>query len=294
MQSCFQANVICSAMFLTAMAGNPLILQLAGQLNVKLTWFLWALGAILPGLINLLIMPLFLFKLIKPNISDCENLKKLAENHLHALGKVSKHEYLVMGVFCFLIILWILGDYLGITPATTAIIGFLILVLTRVITWEDALDEKNAWNTFIWFALFITLSNLLSGYGVTEWIGSNVQKMFISANIYVALPACLLIFFFLHYFFASITVYATVMYSVFFYILISLSVKPFIAAIVLAYFANISGGLAHYTTSSAPIFYVGSKLSTKRWCYLSLLTSLVNLFLWTTVGAAWWKILGWW
>jgi len=294
MQSCFQANVICSAMFLTAMAGNPLILQLAAKLNVELTWKLWALGGILPGLINLLIMPLFLYKVIKPNITDSKHITVLAKKALLDMGKMTKQEFLVLGVFALLIVMWIFGDYIAIKATTTAIIGFLILILSGAITWEDAIKEKNAWNTFIWFALFITLSNFLSDYSITEWIGSNVQTILVSMNSYVALPFCLITFFYLHYLFASITVYATVMYGVFFYILTRLNVAPFLAAMVLAYFANISGGLAHYTISSAPIFFTGSKSSTKRWWYICFLASLVNLFIWSTVGFTWWKILGWW
>ncbi|STD70874.1 di-and tricarboxylate transporters [Corynebacterium pilosum] len=44
-----QVNAITCAMFLTAMAGNPLMASLAGEVGVELTWTNWALGAIVPG-----------------------------------------------------------------------------------------------------------------------------------------------------------------------------------------------------------------------------------------------------
>ena len=98
-------------MFLTAMAGNPLILQLAAKLNVELTWKLWALGGILPGLVNLLVMPLFLYKLIKPDIADSKHITVLAKKALLDLGKTTNHEFLVLGVFALLVFMWIFGDY---------------------------------------------------------------------------------------------------------------------------------------------------------------------------------------
>jgi DASS family divalent anion:Na+ symporter len=293
MQTCFQSNVICSAMFLTAMAGNPLILQIAAKLGVKITWKLWAIGGIVPGITNLLIMPLFLQKLIKPSTETNSQVVILAKKSLVDMGRMGRDEFMVLGVFILLITMWIFGDYLDINATTTAIIGFLLLVISKVITWEDAISEKNAWNTFVWFSLFITLSNFLSSFGVTEWIGHSVQQFFIRLDPLFALPGCLIVFFYLHYLFASITVFATVMYSVFFFIVVSLKVNPFLAAMVLAYLANLSGGLSHYTISSAPIFFTGSKLSIRRWLSIGLLASFLNLLVWSTVGVTWWYMLGW-
>ena len=55
----FHANVICCAFFLTAMAGNPIMVELARQQNIIITWADWALGTIVPGTINLLLLPFY-------------------------------------------------------------------------------------------------------------------------------------------------------------------------------------------------------------------------------------------
>ena len=293
MQSCFQANVICSAMFLTAMAGNPLIMQIAGKLGVSMTWKLWALGGIIPGVINLLFIPLFLYKIIKPKSENKQTII-LAKKALASMGSITKNEIIVACVFILLITMWIFSEQLNIHSTTTAIAGFLILILTKVISWEDAITESGAWNTFIWFGLFITLSNSLSASGITEWIGHNAQNLFTSLNPTFALPLCIIVFFYLHYFFASITVFASVLYGTFFFILIYLNISPFLSAMMLAYLSNISGGLSHYTISSAPIFFTGSKLTLKKWLRLCLLASSANLLIWTTIGLSWWKFIGWW
>jgi DASS family divalent anion:Na+ symporter len=53
----FHTNVICCALFLTSMSGNPLIASLAQSIGVKITWTDWAMASIVPGLINLLLLP---------------------------------------------------------------------------------------------------------------------------------------------------------------------------------------------------------------------------------------------
>lgn len=64
MQIEYQANAITCAMFMTAMAGNPLIVELAEKtIGVQITWGNWALAAIVPGLLSLLLMPYLLYKL---------------------------------------------------------------------------------------------------------------------------------------------------------------------------------------------------------------------------------------
>ncbi len=45
---CYQANIITSAMFLTALAGNPLIASFVGAIGIEVTWISWASAAVVP------------------------------------------------------------------------------------------------------------------------------------------------------------------------------------------------------------------------------------------------------
>jgi DASS family divalent anion:Na+ symporter len=58
----YQADIITSAMFLTAMAANPLAQKLAGDLHVTITWTGWMVAAIVPGIISLLLIPYLIYK----------------------------------------------------------------------------------------------------------------------------------------------------------------------------------------------------------------------------------------
>ena len=62
----YQGVVVTSAMFLTAMAANPLAAELAAQQGVAISWALWAAAASVPGLLSLVLVPLLVYRLYPP------------------------------------------------------------------------------------------------------------------------------------------------------------------------------------------------------------------------------------
>jgi len=66
-------------MFMTAMAANPLIVELTRKtINVELSWGGWALAALLPGLLSLLVMPAVIYWLARPEITETPEATALA------------------------------------------------------------------------------------------------------------------------------------------------------------------------------------------------------------------------
>ncbi len=62
--SATQVNVVTSAMFVTAMAGNPIAVQAAADQGIDISWGgVWALAALVPGLISLAAVPWVLSKI---------------------------------------------------------------------------------------------------------------------------------------------------------------------------------------------------------------------------------------
>ena len=67
----YHANPITSAMFLTATAPNPLVVDFVAKASGQsfhLTWTTWALCMLLPGLVCLLVMPLIIYWLSPPEL----------------------------------------------------------------------------------------------------------------------------------------------------------------------------------------------------------------------------------
>ena len=64
----YQGTVITSAMFITSMVANPLVVQLAAAQNVVITWTGWAVAALVPGLGSLIVIPLVVYAVCPPGI----------------------------------------------------------------------------------------------------------------------------------------------------------------------------------------------------------------------------------
>ena len=104
----------------------------------------------------------------------------------------------------------------------------------------------------------------------------------------------MLIYFYAHYGFASITAHATAMFTPFLVVVIAAGAPPLLAVLLLAYTSNLSACLTHYGTTPAPIYF-GSRYITQRdWWTYGLIVSFVSIGVYGTIGLAWWKILGWW
>ncbi|MGO2613326.1 anion permease, partial [Corynebacterium flavescens] len=65
-----QIDAIVCAMFLTAMAGNPIMQSMAADYGVHITWTSWFVGAVVPGIVALIAIPFFLYKVYPPEIKD--------------------------------------------------------------------------------------------------------------------------------------------------------------------------------------------------------------------------------
>src|SRR5262249_59463582 len=95
----FHTTYTASAMFLTGMASNPLIADFARRTaHVDLNWLRWAIGASVPGLLGLLIVPWVIYRLNPPGIRDTEAARVLARDELEKMGKTSRDERWLMAV----------------------------------------------------------------------------------------------------------------------------------------------------------------------------------------------------
>jgi len=294
MSVCTQSTVITSTLFITAMAANPLAVKLAENAGYSISWTDWAVAAIVPGIISLAIMPLVIYYLYPPTIKYSGSAPKIAKEKLAAMGRLSIHEIIMMVVFVVLIGLWINGPRFGLEPTTVALIGLSILFVTRVINFEDNLADKGAWHTFIWFATLVMLSDFLSKFGLMTWIGTKLQFLFIDTSPINSLVILSLLYFYIHYFFASSTAHITVLLPTFLVLFVNAGVPGALAALILSFLSTLSAGLTHFGLSSTPIFFGAGYMKTKDWWYIGLVTSIVYLLIWIFIGGAWWKLLNLW
>ena len=288
----FQVTVITSAMFMTAMAANPLIASLTAKQGVHLTWGTWALAAMVPGVISLTVVPLIIYFIYPPTIKTTPNAREDALANLKALGHMKKGEWIMAFTAIVLLVLWMLNEFID--PAIAAMVGLSILLVTGVLEWKSLVKIDSAWETFVWFCIIIFLAGQLSEHGVLAWFTNNVQSQFGGLHWHYAFPILCLIYFYSHYFFASSTAHVGAMFPAFLGLAIVLGTPPLLATFILTFFSNLFGGLTHYSLAPAPLLYGVGFVHIKDWWRIGFLISLVNIAIWCGIGIPWWKFLGYW
>jgi len=295
MQAAFQGNVVTSAMFLTAMAANPLAAKLAAQMHIDVSWGEWALAAVVPGVTSLVLIPLVLYKIYPPEVKETPEASKLAKQRLAELGSMRREEWVMLGVFFLLLLLWIFGDQLArIDSATTALFGLSVLLVTGVLTWKDILTEEGAWDTLIWFAALVMMASFLNELGLIPWFTKSAQGMVGGVNWTVAFLVLCLVYFYSHYLFASQTAHVSSMYAAFLSVSVAVGTPPLLAALVLGFLSNLISSLTHYGSGPAPVLFGSGYVELGTWWKLGALTSVINILIWLVVGGLWWKLLRLW
>lgn len=289
---CFQCNCITSSMFLTGMAANPLIASFAEKHHVNLSWTLWAKAAMLPGFLSLLLGPLVIYFLYPPETKKTPGAKEFAHGKLKDMGPLQKSEWIMIGVFLLLLTLWILGDYFSVHATVAAFIGLSLLLISGVLNWDDILSEKNGWNTFIWLATLLTMSTYLAEFGMMAWFSDLVHNHIHGMSWHAALVSLSLVYFYSHYFFASLTAHVTTMYGAFVGVAILLGCPPVLAALNFAFLSNLCAGLTHYGTGTAPVYYGADYVGIQAWWGLGAVLSVLNLVVWLGIGPIWWRLIG--
>lgn len=295
MSSVYQCNVIVCAMFLTGQASNPIIARFAKEVTgIEITYARWAIGALVPGILCLLLVPYVLYRVFPPEIKHTPGASKLASTELDAMGPMKWSEWLMLIVFLQVAGLWMTTKIHGIDYAAVALIGISILLISGVLDWEDLISEKAAWGVFVWYGGLIRMAEALGQTGITKRFAEASASLTTGWKWWLALASLLLIYFYAHYVFASITAHVTAMFVPFLIVILAAGAPTYLAVLSLAYFSNLSASLTHYGTTPAPIYFGAGYTTQRTWWTLGLITSLITIAVWSIVGFTWWKILKLW
>jgi len=293
--ACFNIDLIISAMFLTAMAANPMAQKFAADFGLRITWSSWFIAAIVPGLVSLILIPYALYKLYRPEITKTPEAVEMANAKLRGMGKVTTSEWLMMGVFSIVLVMWVFGDtYFGIDGTTAALVGLGLLLITGVLQWSDVLAETNGWDVLIWTGTLIMMAGFLNKMGMIPWFSKVMAAAMAGHGWIFAFLVLGLTYFYAHYFFASMTAHVGAMYAAFLGVSIACGAPPMLAALVLCFFSNLHASMTHYGTGPAAAMFGQGFVPIGTWWRLGFIVSLINIAIWVFVGGAWWKVLGLW
>jgi divalent anion:Na+ symporter, DASS family len=297
MQIEYQANAITCAMFMTAMAGNPMSVELAAKtIGVEITWSEWALAAAVPGVISLIVMPYLLYKLYPPEIHEMPHAKKMAVEALEKMGPMSYMEKVVLVVFVGALALWATSSLTHMNATGVGMLAVTVLLLTNVLTWQDVLQEKGAWNTMFWMGSLIALAGALSSSGFIKVVAGMAGSAIASAGLswLTAFILLALIYVYSHYAFASVSAHIGAMYAAFLAVAVAVGTPPLLAAIAFASLSNLMIPLTHYGGGAAPILYGAGYVPQGKWWQLGFIMVTVYMIIWLGIGSCWWHVIGLW
>ena len=291
----YQCAIITGGMFLTGQASNVLIARFAKDAaGVELTYSRWLIGAIVPGVLSLLLVPLLLHWLYPPDVRRTPGAAAFAVDELRKLGRLTRGERIMLLVFAAITGLWMTTSWHQISSTVVALVGVCALLLTNVLSWDDILTERGAWDIYIWYGGLVLLAAALADTGIMNRFAAASGGLTTGWTWGLALAVLLLIYFYAHYGFASITAHATAMYTPFLLVTIAAGAPPMLAALSLAYFSNLDASLTHYGSTPGPIYFGARYVTQREWWKYGFIVSLATIGIWSTVGLGWWKLLGWW
>ena len=274
------STCVTSSMFLTALAPNLLAVDLIAKgTGHAITWMEWA-KIMIPLMVPLfLLTPWLTYVIYPPTQKKSPEAPAWAAEELKKLGGVTFKEYLMLGLAILALVLWIFGKEIGIDSTTTAICIVSVIILSGILTWDDLLSDKAAFNVFIWFATLVALADGLRKIGLIKYLETNISSVFGDINLTVAIISLIVVFYIAHYFFASTTAHVSALLPVFITIAVSIlpaeQILPF--TILLLGSLGVMGIITPYGCGPSPIWYGAGYISQAKWWSLGALFGFIYL-----------------
>ena len=278
MWTAFAATCLTSSLFMTSMAPNLLAVDLIKKtVGLEISWMQWFLGFLPIGTILVLLLPYIIFKVYPPEIKTSEEVPVWAAQELIKMGKVTRKELLMAALILLALVLWIFaGDFVH--PTTVALAVIALMLITRIITWDDILSNKPAWNVLVWFATLVTLADGLNRVGFVSWFAKGAAESLTGVSPITVMVILVALYFCIHYMFASITAQVTAILPVILAAGAAVPGMPIMAfALLLCYLSGIMGILTPYATGPAPIYFGSGYISRKDFWTLGLVFGAIFL-----------------
>ena len=264
-------STVTSSMFYTGLTTNMLAADLIQKgANITLEWGAWA-KIMIPLMLPLfLITPLLAYVIFPPTQKHSPSASFWAQEELMKMGSITFKEMMMASFATFALILWVFGKELNVDATVAAISIVALMVLSNIITWDDVIGNKGAWNVLVWFATLVALAAGLKEVGILTWISQKAELSLMGLTPTMLMISMIVASFVLHYFFASLTAHAVALFPIF----IAFSVK-FISPEQLVTFLilfsgtlGVMGIITPYGTGPSPIWYGSGYISQGRWWFL--------------------------
>jgi len=279
---------VTSSMFLTGLAPNLLALELVGKTaKVSFTWTQWFLAFAPVGIVLLILIPLVTYWIYPPEVKAGDEVPAWAGDELKKMGSFTKREFLLTGLVVVALALWIFGgNFINATTAALVVIS-LMLVLS-VVSWDDIVKNAPAWNTLAWFATLVALAEGLNKVGFVKWFADSIAAHMTGFSPFAAMILLVLVFYFTHYLFASITAHVTALLPVMLAVgstIPGMNMTEY--ALLLCLTLGIMGILTPFATGPSPVYYGSGYLPSKDYWKLGAIFGVLFIAVMLIISLPW-------
>lgn len=284
---------VSSSMFLTGMAPNPLALELISKSGIKVVdWMGWFIAFAPVGIVLFFLTPLLIYFIYPPVVKGDAKIVEFAKNELVKLGDITLKEKIMIFISLLALILWIGAKFFNINPTTTALIVISLMILCKIITWDDFLSNKPAFNVLIWFATLITMASGLKNVGFLNYLSDLSKGLLDGVSSFMSVIILLIIFSLLRYIFASGTAYVIAVCGVFSILATKIvGIDPSFTMTLLVLPMGIMGILTPYGTGHSPIWFASGYIKGSDFWKLGAIFGFIYLIVFIVIGYPWLKFI---
>ncbi|MWM58029.1 DASS family sodium-coupled anion symporter [Escherichia coli] len=172
-----------------------------------------------------------------------------------------------------------------------AMVGYSVvalMLLLRIICWDDIVSNKAAWNVFFWLASLITLATGLNNTGFISWFGKLLAGSLSGYSPTMVMVALIVVFYLLRYFFASATAYTSALAPMMIAAALAMPEIPLpVFCLMVGAAIGLGSILTPYATGPSPIYYGSGYLPTADYWRLGAIFGLIFLVLLVITGLLW-------
>jgi DASS family divalent anion:Na+ symporter len=275
-----------SALWLTAMAANPVGVAIAARQGVEIGFATWFLASSVPTITCMVLVPLMLYRMFPPDLKATPEAPGQAAARLRELGTMSRDEWITLGTFAGMVLGWGLTDVLGLDATAVAFLGLAVLMLANIFTLADIKASGDALETLIWFAILYTLSSELDRLGFMQYVGTLLGGAVDGMSWPLTYGLLFAAYILVHYLFVSQTAHLLALFGVF----LGIS-QPEVPIALMAMSLLLASNFFSVLTpqgSSCNVIFVGSGYLEGREVYIfGGLTTLLCFLVYLLVGTPW-------
>ncbi|WP_395755223.1 anion permease [Edwardsiella ictaluri] len=283
---------ISSSMFVTGAAPNVLGLEFVSKIaGIQISWMQWFLGFLPVGLLLLVVAPWLSYVLYKPTVTHSEQVATWAGSALKEMGALTRREITLIRLVLLSLALWVFGDDF-INATAVALLAVALMLALHVVPWKDVTKYSGAWNTLVNLSTLVVMANGLTRSGFIEWFAKTMGAHLADFSPTATVIALVLVFYFAHYLFASLTAHTATMLPVILAVGQSIPGVPMDQlCLLLVLSIGLMGCLTPYATGPGIIIYGCGYVKSKDYWRLGAIFGVIYI---TALLAIGWPIMALW